>query len=179
MKYRSLTHIYFTKSIFWVIPRTGRKYERTNIRTDERKDENYISLGINAGGIIKFNVYSCSSWADNPKMTKFWCQQKPLVNSIICYKFKKKTLWSLILYTFFHDFIHVYSPRAGADSPYILCISSWSGRSFVITNKVLFCSVLFYTGGIISRRRLILSYTKQQVIPNIYTKFQNPRFSSS
>ena len=33
--------------------------------------------------------------------------------------------------------------------------------------------------GMISRRRLILSYTIQQVIPNICTKFQNPRFSSS
>ena len=31
----------------------------------------------------------------------------------------------------------------------------------------------------ISRRRLILSYRIQQVIPNIFTKFQNPRFSSS
>ena len=29
----------------------------------------------------------------------------------------KKSLWSLILYIVFHDFIHVYSPRAGADSP--------------------------------------------------------------
>ena len=33
--------------------------------------------------------------------------------------------------------------------------------------------------GMISRRRLILSYTIQQVIPNICTKFQNPRFSGS
>ena len=31
----------------------------------------------------------------------------------------------------------------------------------------------------INRRRLILSYTIQQVIPNICTKFQNPRHSSS
>ena len=31
----------------------------------------------------------------------------------------------------------------------------------------------------ISRRRLILSYTIQEVIPNICTGFQNPRFSSS
>ena len=32
----------------------------------------------------------------------------------------KKSLWSLILYNFFHDFIHVYtcSPGAGADNPY-------------------------------------------------------------
>ena len=29
----------------------------------------------------------------------------------------KKSLWSLILYIFFHDFIHAYSPGAGADSP--------------------------------------------------------------
>ena len=27
--------------------------EQTNIRMDKRKDENYIPLGINAGGIIK------------------------------------------------------------------------------------------------------------------------------
>ena len=33
--------------------------------------------------------------------------------------------------------------------------------------------------GLISRRRLILSYTIQEVIPNICTKFQNPRCSSS
>ena len=29
----------------------------------------------------------------------------------------KKCLWNLILYNFFHDLIHVYSPGAGADSP--------------------------------------------------------------
>ena len=29
----------------------------------------------------------------------------------------KKSLLSLLLYDFFHDFIHVHSPRAGADSP--------------------------------------------------------------
>ena len=28
-----------------------------------------------------------------------------------------KNLFGLILYTFFHDFIHVYSPGAGADNP--------------------------------------------------------------
>ena len=33
--------------------------------------------------------------------------------------------------------------------------------------------------GMISRRRPILSYTIQQVIPNICIKFQNPRFISS
>ena len=29
----------------------------------------------------------------------------------------KKSLSSLILYNFVHDFIHVYSPGAGADNP--------------------------------------------------------------
>ena len=29
-----------------------RTNKQTNIQTDERKDENYIPLGINAGGII-------------------------------------------------------------------------------------------------------------------------------
>ena len=29
----------------------------------------------------------------------------------------KKSLWSLILYNFFHDLIHVYSPRAGSIQP--------------------------------------------------------------
>ena len=31
---------------------------------------------------------------------------------------KKTWLWSLILYIFFHDLIHVYSPGVGADSPH-------------------------------------------------------------
>ena len=29
----------------------------------------------------------------------------------------KKSLWSLILYNFFHDFIHIYSPRTGLTTP--------------------------------------------------------------
>ena len=49
--------------------------------------------------------------------TKFWCHQKPLVTSIICYKLKNKSLWSLILYNLFHDFIHVYSRRSAVNNP--------------------------------------------------------------
>ena len=103
-----------------------------------------------------------------PQGTTFWCQQKPLVTSVICYKFQNNlfqvwfyTIFFIILYMyiapgqglttpsgwnfdvnwnilslwsfvaslkknhsevwfyifFFHDFIHVYSPGAGADSP--------------------------------------------------------------
>ena len=67
--------------------------------------------------ILFIYVYSPRDGADNPLGTKFWCQQEHLVTLVICCKFQKKSLWSLILYNFFHDFIHVYSARAGADSP--------------------------------------------------------------
>ena len=42
---------------------------------------------------------------------------KDLVTSVICYKFQKNLFKSDFIFFFFHDFIHVYSPRAGADSP--------------------------------------------------------------
>ena len=52
--------------------------------------------------------------------------------------FKKKNLWSLILYIFFffHDFIHVYSPRAVADSP--------QGTKFWCRQKCLVISFICY-----------------------------------
>ena len=65
------------------------------------------------------NVYSRRSGADNPQGTKFWCQQKPLVTSVICYKFKKNLfeVWFYTIFFFsFHYFIHVYGPGAGADN---------------------------------------------------------------
>ena len=115
------------------------------------------------------HVYSHGAGADNPQGTKFWCQQKCLVTSFICWKFQKSlcevwfyTIFFMILYMciaprqglttpwgrhfyvnrnilshwsyvasfklfslksdfihFFHDFLHVYSPRAGADSPQV------------------------------------------------------------
>ena len=63
------------------------------------------------------HVYSPRAGADSPQGTKLWRQQKCRVTSFTCWKFKKKFLWSLILYKFFHDLIHVYSPRAGVGSP--------------------------------------------------------------
>ena len=41
----------------------------------------------------------------------------------------KKSLWSLILYNVFHDFIHVYSPGAGADNP--------RGQNFEVNRNIL------------------------------------------
>ena len=61
-------------------------------------------------------IYSPGAGADNPLWTKFWCQQKGLVFLHLFCKFKKKYLWSLILYIFLPVFIHVYSPGVGADN---------------------------------------------------------------
>ena len=77
------------------------------------------------------NVYIRRSRTDNPQGTKFWCQQKPLATSVICYKFQNN-LWCLILYTFFHDFIHVYSP--GADSP--LGTKFWCQQKHLVTSVI-------------------------------------------
>ena len=41
----------------------------------------------------------------------------------------KQSLWSFILYNFFHAFIHVYSPKAGADNPF--------GRKFLCQQEHL------------------------------------------
>ena len=63
------------------------------------------------------HVYSPGAGADSPQGTKFWCQQEGLITLPICCKFQRN-LFEVWFYTFFfHDLIHVYSPRAGAYSP--------------------------------------------------------------
>ena len=95
--------------------------------------------------IIEERQFKHSTWgvADNPFGPKFWCQQEVLITMVICCKLQglittwgqnfdvnrnilslwsfvaslKKSLWCLIfIHFFFHDLIHVYSFRAGADS---------------------------------------------------------------
>ena len=63
------------------------------------------------------HAYSPRPGQTDPQGTKIRCQQKRLVTSFICCLFQKKCLWSLILYFFLNDLIHVYRPGAGADSP--------------------------------------------------------------
>ena len=64
------------------------------------------------------HVYSPRTGAENRLGTKFWCQQKQLITSVICCKqVSKKCLWSLTLCNFFHDLIHVYSSGAGGIQP--------------------------------------------------------------
>ena len=63
-------------------------------------------------------MYIAAGQGRESQWTKSGCQQKLLVTSVICYKFQKNLFEVLILYNFFLDSIHVYSPRAGADNPW-------------------------------------------------------------
>ena len=47
------------------------------------------------------------SEADNHQGTKFWCQQKPLVTSVICYKFQENLLkvWFYTIISWFYTCI--------------------------------------------------------------------------
>ena len=45
------------------------------------------------------------SGADNPEGTNFWCQQKPLVTSVICYEFQETEAW---VYTQFFMILYMY-----------------------------------------------------------------------
>ena len=49
--------------------------------------------------------------ADSPQRTKFLCQQKGLITLPVA-SFKEISLKSDFIHFFFHDLIHVYSPRA-------------------------------------------------------------------
>ena len=75
------------------------------------------------------NVYSRRSGADNPK--KFWCQQKPLVTSVICYKFQKN-LFEVWFYTIFFMILYMYihvAPGQGLTTP--------KGRNFYVNRNIL------------------------------------------
>ena len=64
------------------------------------------------------HVYSPRAMANSPQGTKFWCQQKGLPYHFThLLQVSKESLWSLILYKFFHDLIHAYSPGAGDIQP--------------------------------------------------------------
>ena len=63
------------------------------------------------------HVYSPGAGVDSPQGTKFWCQQKCLVISFICCKFQNNVFKVWFYTIFFHDLIHVYSPREGGIQP--------------------------------------------------------------
>ena len=62
-------------------------------------------------------IYSCMSGADNPSGQNFNVNRNLLSLWSFATSFKK-SLWSLILYSVFHDFIHVYiAPGQGLTTP--------------------------------------------------------------
>ena len=78
-------------------------------------------------------MYIRRSGADNSG-TKVWCQQKTLLSLRSFATSLKKSLWSLILYNFFHDFIYVCSSGAGAENPL--------GKNFLCQQELLVTSVI-------------------------------------
>ena len=66
--------------------------------------------------LILYNFFYDLIHVYSPQGTKFWCQQKGLITWPICCKFQKN-VFEVWFYTIFHEFIHVHSPGAGADSP--------------------------------------------------------------
>ena len=144
---------------------TGRPHHYGHLLQVQKESLQPLTLYTSFDDLI--TVYRPRSGADNPRGSKFLCQQKPLVTSVIFYMFQinlfevwfytiffmilymyiapgqglttpwdeilmstgtpchfghflqvsKKSLWSLILYNFFHDLIHVYSPGRGRQPP--------------------------------------------------------------
>ena len=73
--------------------------------------------------------HSPGTGVHNPLGMKFLCQQEHLVTSVICCKFKKKSLQSLILYNCFIYLILYIAPGQGKTAP--------RGRSFDVNKKIL------------------------------------------
>ena len=80
------------------------------------------------------HVNSPGAGADIPQGTKFCCQQKGFITLPICCKFQRNffEVWFYTIF-FFHYFIHVYSPGAGADNP----LGTWGQNFDVNRNNVI------------------------------------------
>ena len=64
------------------------------------------------------NLYIPGAWQTAPRGQSFDVNRNVLSLHSFVASFKKMSLnFNLILYSFIHDLIHVYSPRAGTDSP--------------------------------------------------------------
>ena len=71
-------------------------------------------------------MYTAAGQGRQPQGTKCWCQQKPLVASVICYKFQKISLKS----DFIHFFLNMYrAPRQGLSTPW--------GQIFYVNRNIL------------------------------------------
>ena len=121
------------------------------------------------------------------KLILFYTIQQVIPN--MCNKFQNprhSNSWEIFDTNFPMYYIRVRDEKRknGKRRQKLITASCFSFPQYTRSRKI--CDRNFYwrkkngqIKGIISRRRVILSYTIQQVIPNICTKFQNPRFSSS
>ena len=63
-------------------------------------------------------MYIAAGQGQTTPGTKFWCQQEPLVTSIICYKFQKN-LFEVWFYTIFFMVLYMYiAPGQGLTTPW-------------------------------------------------------------
>ena len=67
--------------------------------------------------MILYMYIAAGQGQTSPSGQNFDVSRKALSLCPFVASFKKKSLWSLILYVLFHVFIHVYSPRTGAENP--------------------------------------------------------------
>ena len=83
-----------------------------------------------------------------PKGTKFWCQQKHLIISIISYKFQNISLKSDFLYFFFMILYMYIAPWQGLTTPwgrnFDVNRNILSLRSFVVSLKKSLWSLILY-----------------------------------
>ena len=96
-----------------------------------------LLLQVSKRSLILYNILNdlihvCSpikAGAASNQGTKFWCQQKCLVTSFICYMFQKQCLWSLILYIFFMVYYMYIAPGQRQRAP--------RGQHFDVNKKAL------------------------------------------
>ena len=74
-------------------------------------------ISLNSDFIYIFKLFYTSKYPRGKGRSTFWCHQKALTTSTICFKFKKISLWILIYTHFLTFFPHVYSPGAGQTTP--------------------------------------------------------------
>ena len=89
----------------------------------------------------------------------FWCKQKGIITLITSYMFQKIPL-PLILCTFFHDFIHVHSPWAGADNTL--------GPNFDVNRKA--SSLWSFVASLKKSLQPLTLYTSFHDVINIYIR---------
>ena len=94
---------------------TGRPHHCGHLLQVQKESLQPLTLYTSFHDLI--NVYSCRSGADNPMGQNFDVNRNLLSLRSFATSLKKIYKFKKFYTLFFHDFIHVYSPGAGADIP--------------------------------------------------------------